>query len=61
MVCLMGLLVLTNPLTHVKAAGYDARQACGAIEPFASFRQRPADPGEWIDGCADALHDRGMR
>ena len=45
----------------VKAAGYDAHSACGVMEPFATFAHRPADPGDWIQGCTDALHDRGMR
>jgi hypothetical protein len=31
------------------------------MEPFAIFGHRPADPGDWIQGCTDAVHDRGMR
>jgi hypothetical protein len=57
----MGRQLDASKWPDVQSAGYDARQACGVIQPFATMGHRPDDPGDWIDGCAAALHDRGMR
>jgi hypothetical protein len=44
---------------ELRSYGYDARSACSMIEAF--IPNKPADAGDWIRGCADALHDKGMR
>jgi hypothetical protein len=45
--------------SDVQPYGYTPRSACAMVEAFSM--PKPADAGDWIQGCTDALHDKGIR
>jgi hypothetical protein len=47
---------------EVQRSGYDPHSACTMMEPFIAVAgQHPASAADWIEGCTDGLHDRGIR